>query len=164
MTEHFKVLSDAEYKQLTDAIAQITVLIAGADDKIEPKETAWAKKITNIRSYTLPDDLREFYKDVGKDFSERLDFYVDEYEHGHEEAMHHIAEDLEKLNPILAKLDQRLGYELYTSYKSFANHVAKSTGGFLEFFAIGPNEAKWVDLSMLTPIEEPVIDEDDVDA
>lgn len=164
MTEHFNVLSKEEYKQLTDAIAQITVLIAGADDKIEPAETAWAKKIMDIRSYTLPDDLKSFYQDVGVDFADRLDFYVDDYDHGHEEAMHHIADDLAKLNPILAKLDQRLGYELYTSFKSFAKHVAKSTGGFFGFFSIGPNEAKWIGLDMLTPIEEPEADEDNVDA
>ena len=45
MTEYFKVLSDSEFEQLKDAIALITVYIAGADGKISDTETQWAEKV-----------------------------------------------------------------------------------------------------------------------
>lgn len=159
MTEHFKVLTDAEYKQLKDAVAQITVLIAGADGKIDSEETAWAEKITKIRSYALPEQLNEFYEDVGVDFHERLEYFISHYTGSHDNLMHGISDDLTLLNPILAKLHPVLGATVYKSLTSFAKHVAKASGGFLGFFSIGPEEAKWLDLPMIHPIEMPEEDE-----
>jgi len=155
MTEHFKVLNDEEYKSLTDAISLITLLIAGADGDIEQEELDWATKIANIRSYALPEELNGFYKDVGVDFAERLDHYTHVTSSAVTVRMGEISDKLAKLNPIMAKLPQVLGATLYGSYTSFAKHVAKSSGGFLGFFAVGPEEEKWISLPMLTPIEMP---------
>ena len=153
--EHFNQATEAEYDQLKDAVAQITVLIADADGQIDSEETEWAEKIAKIRSYALPEDLNGFYKDVGIDFHERLEYFIDHYKGEHADIMKAISDDLAKLNTTLAKLDQRLAAMLYSSYKSFAKHVAKSSGGFLGFFSIGPEEAKWLDLPMITPIDMP---------
>ncbi len=155
MTEHFKVLNDEEYKSLTDAISLITLLIAGADGDVEKEELDWATKIAKIRSYSLPEDLNEFYKDVGADFTARLDHFTHVTSSAVTIRMGEINEKLVKINPILAKLNPVLGATLYDSYKSFAKHVAKSSGGFLGFFAVGPEEEKWIGLPMLTPIEMP---------
>ncbi len=160
MTEHFKVLNDEEYKSLTDAISLITLLIAGADGDVEKTELDWATKITNIRSYALPEHLNDFYKDVGSDFTERLDHYTHVTSSAVTMRMGEISDKLAKLNPILAKLPQELGATIYKSYTSFAKHVAKSSGGFLGFFSVGPEEEKWISLPMLTPIEMPVEDEE----
>lgn len=155
MTEHFKVLNDEEYKSLTDAISLITLLIAGADGDVVKEELDWATKIAKIRSYSLPEDLNEFYKDVGADFTARLDHFTHVTSSAVTIRMGEINEKLVKINPILAKLNPVLGATLYDSYKSFAKHVAKSSGGFLGFFAVGPEEEKWIGLPMLTPIEMP---------
>lgn len=160
MTEYFKVLDPAEYKQLTDGISLITVLIAGADGQIDEDETKWAEKITKIRGYALPEQLNEFYNDVGVDFQERLDYYVQKHSGTHAEIMQSVSDDLAKLNPVLAKLNPVLGATLYTSYTSFAKHVAKASGGFLGFFSVGPEEAKWLTLPMITPIEMPEEEEE----
>lgn len=160
MTEHFKVLNKEEYKSLTDAISLITLLIAGADGDIEKEELDWATKIANIRSYALPEDLNDFYKDVGTDFTERLDHFTHVTDNAVTVRMGEISEKLEKLNPIMAKLSPVLGATLYKSYTSFAKHVAKSSGGFLGFFAIGPEEEKWISLPMITPIEMPEEEEE----
>ncbi len=151
MTEQFKVLSDSEFDQLKDAISLITVYIAGADGEIDNDETAWAEKVTNIRSYSLPEGLADFYEEVGVDFHTRLE--------GHMSSLSElelrnstVAAKLTDLNPILAKLPTKLGAGLYSSYVSFAKHVAKASGGFLGFFSIGPKEAALLDLEMLTPI------------
>ena len=155
MTEHFKVLNSEEYKSLTDAISLITLLIAGADGDVEKTELDWASKITNIRSYALPEDLNDFYKDVGADFTERLDHFTHVTNSSVTMRMGEINDKLSKINPVLAKLNPVLGATLYKSYTSFAKHVAKSSGGFLGFFAVGPEEEKWISLPMLTPIEMP---------
>ena len=160
MTEHFKVLNDEEYKSLTDAISLITLLIAGADGDVEKEELDWATKIAKIRSYALPEKLNDFYKDVGSDFSERLDHFTHVTSSAVTVRMGEISDRLEKLNPILAKLPQALGATLYNSYTTFAKHVAKSSGGFLGFFAVGPEEEKWISLPMLMPIEMPEEEEE----
>lgn len=151
MTEYFKVLSDAEFDNLKDAIALITVYIAGADGNIDSDELEWAKKITEIRSYSTPEGLKGFYEEVGLDYQERVDKYVaslDELELRNKT----VEQKLSELNPILAKLDTKLGAKLYKSYVSFAKHVAKASGGFLGFFSIGPAEKAVLDLNMINPI------------
>lgn len=160
MTEHFNVLNDEEYKSLTDAISLITILIAGADGDVNKSELDWATKITNIRSYALPEDLNGFYGDVGIDFTERLDHYTHVTSNAVTVRMGEISDKLAKLNPTLAKLPPVLGATLYNSYKSFAKHVAKSSGGFLGFFSVGSEEDKWISLPMLTPIEMPEPEEE----
>ena len=155
MTEHFKVLTDEEFRLVKDGISLITLLIAGADGDVEDKETKWAEKIMNIRSYALPEKLNEFYKEVGIDFTARLDHYTHAFSKTPTKRMPEISKKLAKLNPILAKLNPVLGYTVYRSYTSFAKHVAKSSGGFLGFFSIGPEEQEWIGLPMITPIEKP---------
>ncbi|MFT6336618.1 MAG: hypothetical protein ACI86M_003335 [Saprospiraceae bacterium] len=151
MTEYFKVLSDSEFDQLKDAISLITVYIAGADGNINDDETKWAEKVTKIRSYTLPQSLKEFYAEVGIDFHERMENYMASLSNL-ETRNSTVADKLTALNPILAKLAPKLGATLYNSYLSFAKHVAKASGGFLGFFSIGPKEAALLDLEMITPI------------
>jgi len=151
MTEYFKVLSDAEFDKLKDAISLITVYIAGADGNIDEDELKWAEKITSIRGYSTPDGLKDFYEEVGKDFQERVTNYVESLTDL--DTRNKTAEEkLAELNPILAKLDTRVGAAMYTSYTSFATHVAKASGGFLGFFSIGPEEKAVLDLNMITPI------------
>ena len=151
MTEHFKILSDAEYDQLKDAISLITVYIAGADGNIDDDELKWAEKITSIRGYSNPEGLNEFYDDVGTDFQTRIEKYTSSLS-DLDVRNKTVEQKLSDLNPILAKLDTNLGSKLYTSYVSFAKHVAKASGGFLGFFSIGPAEKAVLDLKMLTPI------------
>jgi uncharacterized protein YyaL (SSP411 family) len=153
MIPEFKGINKEEFNQLREAIALITVLIAGADGKIDKDETDWAKKVTEIRSYSLPTGMKEFYKEVGRDFSELLDAYIAKYDGPTERRNQLIAEELAKLNEILSKIeDRRIASKLYKSYKSFAKHVAKSAGGVLGFLAINKEEKQWIDLPMITPV------------
>ena len=62
---------------------------------------------------------------------------------------------LEELNPILSTIDETVAYHLYKSYKSFAKHVAKASGGLFGFFSIGPEEKALLGLPMLDPISKP---------
>jgi hypothetical protein len=152
MTEYFKSLTESDYKKLKDAIALITIYIAGVDGEIDQEEIQWAEKVTKIRSYKMSEDLKGFYQEVGIDFHEVLESYINSFPRDPQARNKIIAGRLETLNPILAKLDNKVAAHLYESYKSFAVHVAKSTGGFLGFFAINPQEKKILGLDMITPI------------
>ena len=158
MTQNFKVLSEAEFDKLKDAISLITVYIAGADGEIETEELKWATKITSIRSYFAHTDLIKFYTEVGKDFEEKVIEYAKDLDQL-EVRNKTVTEKLTELNPIMAKLDPKVGAALYKSFLSLANHVAKASGGFLGFFSISSEEKAILDLKMINPIIwEPNID------
>ena len=155
MTEYFSSLTEAQYQKLKDAVPLITLLIGGADGELDQDELAWAEKVTKIRAYKMSEDLIGFYQDVGKDYAEKLDSYLISYPREPKARGAAISERLAELNSILAALDPRVAYHLYRSYKSFAKHVAKASGGFLGFFAINKEEAALIKLPMIEPIAQP---------
>ncbi len=161
MVNYFASVSDTEYTQLKDSIALVAVLIAGADGEIDPKEKEWATKVANIRTFAGPDILKDFYKDVGENFAEKMDQFINDLPTDTEERNESISEKLALLNPILAKLDQTTGATFYENLKSLATHVAKASGGFMRMWSISKEEAKWAELSMINPIDfpEPVDEE-----
>jgi len=148
----FPGISDSEYKALKDAVAYITILVAGADDNIDEDEKDWAEKLTQIRSYASDDKIREFYEDVGVDFSAVLHHFIEELPNDVSSRNQIIESRIHLLNPILAKLDSRTGSKIYQSYTSFAEHVAKASGGFMRFFSVSSEEKKVIGLSMLDEI------------
>lgn len=145
-------LSAQEYQDLKDAFAIITVYIAGADGTIDEDEISWASKVTEIRSYKSSDDLLDFYTEVHAEFDNKLNHYIANYNGTAAVRNAAIETTLTALNPILAKLDPKVGAHLYKGFLSFAEHVAKSTGGLLGFFSIGPEEKALLGLKMITPI------------
>jgi hypothetical protein len=153
MIEGFSNINEAQFEVTKDAIGWITALIAGADGNIDREETAWAEKLTKIRSYANPNRLTPFYKEVGIDFHDKLEALLSGLPIGQKEREEVLTAKLAQLNNVLPLLDPTTAYELYRSYLSFAKHVAKQTGGFLGFFSIDKEEESLIHLGMITPIE-----------
>jgi hypothetical protein len=155
MIEQFKGISESEYEELKDAVSLITVLIAGADGSIDRKEKDWAEKVTNIRSYSLPEGLKDFYLEVGEDFQNKLDTFIDRFSGEVEARNREISLELAQLNQIFPKLqDRESAVALYESFVSFARHVARASGGFLSWGSINVHEKKLMSLDMIHPVEE----------
>lgn len=152
MEQDLSLLSSDKITQLKDAYAYITILIAGADGKIDPQELSWAEKITQIRTFAGDERLKTFHTDVNSAIASRIKTLIGELPADAPSRSKVIADILSGLNPILSSLDPSLGYYLYKGYVTFAERIAKSSGGFLSFFSIGPEEKKWINLPMLTPI------------
>lgn len=146
-------LSKAEKAQIIDAIPMITVLIAGADNEIDQEEKDWAAKLTKIRSFANSDLLHDFYQEVGIGFEEKIDKLINTLPKDTDDRNNQISESLSLLNPILAKLDSKIAYSLYKDFKSFAEHVAKASGGFLRIGSISKEEKRLIPLHMLDAIE-----------
>ncbi len=163
MIPGFGKLSESQFQTTKDAIAWITVLIAGADGHIEKEETDWAAKVTKIRGYSNPNELTPFYEAVGPEFSDKLHDILSKLTGSVAERQALISRKLEELNAILPLLDNNLGHHLLNSYRSFANHVAKASGGFLGFFNVSAEEAKLLDLPMLNdiPYDDELAEEDE---
>ncbi len=152
---HFESLTRQELNILEDAIPQIAVLIAGADGEIEVQESEWATKLTHIRTYNSSEDLHDFYKEVDTNFAVKFAEFTKFSSAQTEVRQTKISENLSKLNPILAKLDNKTAFHLYDSFISFAKSIANVTGGVLGFHSVNSEEKKWVGLPMITPISPP---------
>jgi len=153
MIQEFAGLTAEESQALVDAVPLITILIAGADGNIDAKEREWATKLTEIRGYAHPDSLQEYYQAVGDQYGEKLNHLIDSLPKDVNERTKLISEKLSSLNASLAKLDINYAYNLYKSLTSFAEHVAKASGGFLRFATVSKEEAKLINLPMINPIE-----------
>lgn len=155
MIPQFETLTKEEATQMFEAIPLITILIAGADDNIDYHEKKWATKLAKIRTYSNPDVLHEFYSFVGINFSEKLNSYIDQLSKETSIRQDDISNRLTILNDIFPKIDPHFGAQLYSSFLSFANHVANASGGFLGFGRVSSAEQDWIDLPMLIPVIAP---------
>lgn len=153
MIPQFEGLTNEEANLLTDAIPLVTILIAGADGNIDQEEKDWATKLTKIRGYAHPETLQEYYQKVGDNYQDRLTSLIDHLPDDVDQRSKLISEKLGELNNIFPKLEENLAFRLYESLTSFADHVARASGGFLRFGSISGAEAKYVKLPMITPIE-----------
>lgn len=146
-------INEGEKHQLIDAIAQITVLVAGADGVIDTTEVAWAEKLTKIRSYSNDELLNEYYGYVGDEFESKLNELIKSLPEEVGPRNDSLTKELSALNGILAKLDNLHASSLYSSFVSFAEHVAKASGGFLRMWNVSSEEKAVMSLPMLTAIE-----------
>ena len=160
MIQHFDNLTEDESSKMLNAIPLITILIAGADDKIDYDEKKWAIKLANIRTFSNPNELHDYYSHIGINFAERLNKNIDELPENTASRQQNISKQLAKLNAIFLKLDPPFNAKLYSSFVSFAKHVANASGGFLGFNRVSKAESEWMTLPMLEPVLLPEEEEE----
>jgi hypothetical protein len=131
------------------------LLIAGADGKIDARETEWATKLAKIRGYKEKVELKPLYREVGENFEERLNYYLEKLPEDLSEMQRLISDKLSKLNNILPKIDSWYALLYYESLLSFAKHVAEASGGILGFMSIDAKEKVLIKLPMIDPIKFP---------
>ncbi len=153
MIPQFEGLTEDQKDLMYDAIPLITIYIAGADGKIDQDEKDWAEKVTKIRSYSYDEVLRTFYTKMGETYSAKLDHYISSLSSDVAVRTTEITEKLAGLNNILPSLDTNFAVSYYKGLLSFAEHVAKASGGFLGFGSISRSEEQLIGLSMINPVE-----------
>ncbi len=156
---HFENLTPSELQQLEMAVVQISILVAGADGTIDAEEVAWADKVAHIRGYSGEEWLQEFYDQVAANFKITFNDMLKALPTDTALRQATLSTELAKLDPILAKLDSKVGYKMYHSYQTLAMSIAKASGGILGFASVSRDEEKVVHLQMITPIPEPVEEE-----
>ena len=149
MIKEFFVLTEEERNVIMDTPALITILIAGADGKIDEKEKEWAYKVKVFRSSKEDSRLSSYFTEVGGIFKDRLEELIDELPDNIGERNSKITSELEKLNNIFPKLDKTYAVEFYKNMLSYAEQIAKASGGVLGFSPISPEERKWLGLEFI---------------
>lgn len=152
MLEGFEHLSSEELDALVAAPVWITVLIGGADGKIDHEERVWSDRLMRARTYSQPNLVSEYYRVVAEGFLGKVDQLMTELPEDAETRNTRLAEMIGTLNPVLAKLDTELAATLYKSYVVLAKETAKASGGFLRIGAVSAAEYQWIKLPMLTPV------------
>ncbi|PIB35454.1 hypothetical protein BFP72_08645 [Reichenbachiella sp. 5M10] len=149
MVEEFKTLRDDEIEVLLNAPVLVSVMIAGADDKIDKSEIAQAVEIANSKQARAREQLIEYYREVGQSFQEKFEKYVEELPDNADARTEYITQELRKLNHILPKIDHNFAVKLHASLKEMAKKVAEASGGVLGYMSVSYEEAKLMELRMI---------------
>ena len=149
MIEQFSYLTKGEIKQVMNAPALITLLIACSDKGIDRKEVVRAHHLMKWKKYHARPDLTNYYKEVSTGFSDGLDQLLKELPSNDQERKKEIEERLKKLNDILPKFDREFAEQLYHSYLELAKGVAEASGGVLGYLSINIKESKLINLPMI---------------
>ena len=149
MIKGLNKLSDKEIELMKETPASIAILVAGEDGVIDEKEMYWAEKVKVFRSTKENSMLREYYSKVVKEFKKTMKDLIEKLPVNLSERNYEITKRLKGLNKILPKLNRKLSIEFYKSLLSYAEQVAKASGGILGFASISPEERKWLSLDII---------------
>ncbi len=156
MIPEFKSLTQLEINTIIDAPALVTILIAGAEGKIDEKEIDWGKYVVHFRvSEYESSSMMRVYKEVDKVFDDSIKQFMESLPQDTDERSAIITGKLSGLNSIFRKVDTEFAKEFYESLRTLAKQVAKSSGGIWGYGSISPQEQKYLELEM---IEVPVDD------
>ena len=156
MAEEFKHLNEEEVVLLLKAPALVSVLIAGADDKIDNREKNLAISLAKLKTYRARKILIDYYNEVHKDFETNMNEIIADMPASAKDRNPLLIAELEKLNPILSKLDKVFAINFYDSMKDFAKQIAEASGGVLNMLSISVEESKFIGLKMIKNPEDKV--------
>lgn len=159
----FEQLTKEEIDALIEAPALVTILIGAADGELDREERVWSERLLRTRTYNNPKALNEFYRVVVEGFWVKVHSEMAHLPEDAEQRNAEISTRLERLNPILAKIDVHLAADLYKGFLGLAEETAEASGGFLRMGAISAVEARWVKLPMLTPVVRPPAQEEETE-
>lgn len=149
MIEEFKNLSLDEVETMYKVPVLVSILIAGADNEIDKSEIRQAVSLSKIKQSKAREGLIEYYREAGKDFEDKMKVMIQQFPVNAKERNPMIISELENVNKILPKLDQKFAVEFYESIKDMAKKIAEASGGLLGYMAVGYEESKLIGLQMI---------------
>lgn len=153
MISEFRNLNESEINLMLNAPALVTLLIAGAEGKIDDKETDWGAKVAHFRAEDKNSIMQNYYKEVDSIFNDSLRTFMSNFPDDVQERTGKINSELVKINNILPKLDKNFAAEFYKGIISLSKQVAKADGGIWGYGSVSPEEQKLIDLDVIIPPE-----------
>ena len=132
--KHYDDLTEKEKEPLLKFPAYMSLLTSTAKDGIDKEEKNAAIKITHLKTFSSDPMIISFYKDAEASFEKtitELDKTLPIEKEVREQA---INLELEKLEPLLHKLDPAFVNILRRSMKSYHYYLPKAHENFLEYF------------------------------
>jgi hypothetical protein len=149
MIPQFEALTQEEIDQVILAPVWVTLLVAGADNKVDDREVKEAIEVALLEQEDQSRKLSEYYKLVTIKLEVNIKGYHVLLPDDPDKRNGIIEQKLEKLNIIFDKLDQDFAGLLYQSLRKLAHKVANASGGVFGFFKISNEESQYLSLPML---------------
>ncbi len=149
MIPEFESLREDEVEVLLNAPVLVSILIAGADGKIDKTERKQAIDVARNKQSRAREQLADYYKIVGERFEDSFNKLSESLPNNTEECTLAVSIELRKLNFILPKIDKNFGIKLHASLRDLAKKIAEASGGVLGYLSVSYEEAKLMELRMI---------------
>ncbi len=150
MQNALRNLTNDELEELYLIPIWVSILIAGADNKIDRSEFKKAIKIANEKQKRGNEIIIEYYKKVAEKFEVNLKGYIVLMPEDKAKRVEFLFKKLERVNYFFSKLEKDFAYQLYLSFRDFANKVAHASGGIFGLLSVSYAESKYIDLRMIS--------------
>lgn len=132
--KRFSDLNEKEKAQLLKYPAYISLLASTAPKGIDEAEKKAVVKLTHIKTFSCNPLLADFYKEEEIVFEKTVTDLDNELPQNKEERTRTICRELNKLEPLLKKLEPSYVYVLRNSMESYKRYISKSHHTILEYF------------------------------
>ncbi|MEJ7645838.1 MAG: hypothetical protein WKF87_14685 [Chryseolinea sp.] len=147
MFKDFDKLNNTEIEIMLKAPVLVCILIAGADGTIDKKEIREAIAHTQKKS---KEALANYLGEISQDFEDKLKIMIRSYPAESSQRNPILMEELSQLNAIWKKMDRKFSIMVYQMLKELAEKIASSSGGILGMNTITEDEARYVQLTMIS--------------
>jgi hypothetical protein len=130
----FKDLSQPEREQLLKFPIYLSLLAASKDCRLDGREMHTAIKLTHIKTFSCDPVLADYYAEVDKNFETTATEISGQFPVDKEARELAIKRELNKLELILRKLDNRYAAIMHESLRSYKDHVSRAHRNVLEYF------------------------------
>lgn len=141
--KHYNDLNESDKKQLLQFPAYISLLASTMEEGIGEREKQVAVKLTHVKTFAGDPLVADFYKDAEKVFEQTITELDHRLPHVREERTAAIKKELEKLEPVLNKLDSQYAAVLRNSMASYRHYISRAHRNVLEYF-IFPLPVGWL--------------------
>ncbi len=152
--KEFENLREDEVQVLLDAPVYVSILIAGADGKIDKSERKEAIEVARSKQSRAREQLVEYYKMVGESFEDKFNSLIESLPEDTKDRNTDIEQELRKLNFILPKIDRPFAIKFYASLKDLAKKIAEASGGILGYLSVSYEEQTLMELKMINDPEK----------
>ena len=149
MVKELAGLSKDELELVLKAPLLVGLLIAGADGTIDQKEMRQGLDLAEHHLQKAAGEYSVFYQSIAQDFDEKFTILLQQYPKDVSKRQQMVVKELEKLNPVLRKIDPRFARPYHQCLLEVSHKIAESSGGFLRKNKVSPEESTWVNLPMI---------------
>ena len=149
MIPQFEDLNQEESELMYSLPIYVSVLIAGADGKIDSMEIKKAVSLAGLKKKKARKDLLDYYNHVNTDYEDKIKMTIANLPLGHKEREKILIDNLSQANDIFPKVDKAFVIKLYASLKETAKHIAEASGGVFGYMSVGYEESRLIDLKMI---------------
>ena len=155
MLRSLSKLTGDEVEEMYLVPVWVSILIAGADTKIDKSEIRKAIKLAKEKKQKENLLIQDYYEQVANRLETDLKGYIALLPTDNEKRVNFLVGKLERVNFFFTKIEKEIAYQLYLSFRDFAYKIAQASGGIFGLLSVSFAESKYIDLKMINDPSEP---------